>query len=267
MLLAVNVGNSRIAVGVFNESGEIISKIKISTDINKTSDEYISVIRSILEERTVNISLLDASVISSVVPQLTATIREALFNLVGVEPLIVGPGVKTGFSIRIDTPSELGGDMVANAAAVIHNKNVGKTASGPCVIIDMNTVTTVSAINSSNEYIGCCIVPGIQMSFEVMHGNTALLPNVSFSSPDKVIGKNSQDAVRSGVIFGNALMLDGFVYRFAREMRCRGEDLNLTITGEYAKYVLDVCSSEFIYDEELTLKGLFYIYRNNIKAI
>ena len=267
MLLAVNVGNSRISIGIFNDDGNIIYKFKISTDTNRTADEYISVIRTILNERSIDVSYVDASIISSVVPQLTETIFDTLFDLTKVKPLIVGPGVKTGFSIKIDTPAELGGDMVANAAAVIGKKKESFGAASPSIIVDMNTVTTISAINSANEYLGCCIIPGIQMSFDAMHGNTALLPNVSFLSPHVSIGKNSQESVRSGVIFGNAFMLDGFIRRFAKEMRCRTEDMNLTITGEYAKYVLDVCNSKFVYDEDLTLKGLFYICRNNINNI
>lgn len=265
MLLAVNIGNSKITVGIFDNCGKIVSKFKLATDTNRTSDEYASTVRAIMDGQCAKTSLIDSSVISSVVPQLTCTISEALFYLTNIHPLIIGPGVKTGFSIKIDTPAELGSDMVANTAAVIEKQKEAGSIAKPSVIVDMNTVTTVSAINSAYEYIGCSIAPGIQMSFDTMHSNTALLPNVSSASPRRVIGKNSQEAVRSGVICGNAIMLDGFVYRFAKEMRCKLEDLNLIITGEYARYVLDTCYSKFVYNEDLTLKGLYYIYRNNIK--
>ncbi|MBQ8848861.1 MAG: type III pantothenate kinase [Clostridia bacterium] len=265
MLLAVNIGNSHISAGIFNDSGALSVNFKISTDVNKTSDEYSTLIHSIISERNFDITQVDAVIISSVVPQLTSTMLNTLMRITGITPLIVGPGVKTGFSIKIDNPSELGADMVANTAAVIENQKRSGGQISPSVIVDMNTVTTVSAVNKSGEYAGCAIFPGVQMSFDSMHGNTALLPNVMLSSPQKAIGKNSQDSVRSGVILGNAIMLDGFVYRFSREMKCKIEELNLTITGEYAKSVINVCNSKFGYDEHLTLKGLYCIYRSNIK--
>ncbi len=265
MLLAVNIGNSRISVGVFDTNGELCCRYKISTDNNKTADEYSSLIRSVFSERGFDVARINFVILSSVVPQLTSTVTDALCQVTEKSPLIVGPGVKTGYSIKIDNPSELGGDIVANTAAVIGRQKSEYGQAFPSVIVDMNTVTTVSAVNKNGEFIGCSIFPGVQMSFDAMHGNTALLPNVMLSSPQRAIGRSSQESVRSGVIFGNAFALDGFVYKFAKEMKCRPEELNLTITGEYAKSVLDVCNSSFSYDENLTLKGLYYIYLNNKK--
>ena len=265
MLLAVNIGNSRVSVGVFDVNGDIYCRFKLSTDNNKTADEYSSLMRSIFSERGFDVTEINSVIISSVVPRLTVTVFDALRAVTEITPVIVGPGVKTGYSIKIDNPSELGGDIVANVAAVIgkQKKEHGKVL--PSVIVDMNTVTTVSAVNKNGEFIGCSIFPGVQMSFDVMHGSTALLPNVMLSSPQKAIGRSSQESVRSGVIFGNAFMLDGFVYKFAREMKCKIEELELTITGEYANVLMNVCNSKFTYDEDLTLKGLYYIHLNNIK--
>jgi len=264
MLLAVNIGNSRTSVGILDQDSKIIHKFKLTTDINKTSDEYSVLMSSMLSEREFDIPSIGGVILSSVVPQLTVTVAETLLMITGKEPLIVGPGVKTGYSIKIDTPSELGGDIVANSAAVILSQKSEKGRCSPTVIVDMNTVTTISAINCNGEFIGCSICPGIKMSFDAMHGNTALLPNVMLSTPQKAIGKNSQESVRSGVIYGNAFMIDGFINKYAKEMRCKKEELNLIITGEYARNILSVCDSAFTYDEDLTLKGLFHIYRNNI---
>lgn len=264
MILAVNIGNSRISLGIFDESGTLSVKFKISSDIGRTSDEYFSLINSLLRENNFDTASIDGVIISSVVPQLTLTITQTLSCLTEHTPVLVGPGVKTGFSIKIDNPSELGADMVANAASVIGRQKNNNGSLSDSVIVDMNTVTTVSAVNKNGEFVGCAIFPGVQMSFNSMHVNTALLPNVMLSSPRKAIGKNSQESVRSGVIYGNAFMLDGFVYKFAREMKCRPEELDLTITGEYATGVLDVCNSKFTYVEDLTLNGLYSIYRNNI---
>lgn len=263
MLLAINVGNSRISVGIFDNCGNISAKFKVSTDIHKTSDEYCVLLRSIITQSEINVNEIDAAIVSSVVPQLSKTISDTVYKLCGIKSIFVGPGVKTGFPIRIDNPSELGGDIVANAAASLELlKNSSELSA---VVVDMNTVTTVSAINAKGEFVGCYICPGIRMSFDSMHGNTAQLPNVSFSAPKHLIGKNSQDSVRSGVILGNAIMLDGFVYHIAKEMKRKADDLNLIITGEYAEYVIDTCNHKFTYDEDLTIKGLYCIYRNNIK--
>ena len=265
MLLAVNVGNSLISVGVFDTDGNLSLKFKISAEGARTSDEYSTLMRSIIVEQSLDIGRINASILSSVVPQLTSTIYDVLYRIVGEAPIMVGPGVKTGFSIKIDNPAELGGDIVANSAAVIAAKKEGNRIGVPSVIVDMNTVTTVSALNQRGEYIGCTIFPGVQTSLDSMRNKTALLPNVTLSSPQKAIGKNSQDSVRSGVIYGNAFMIDGFVYKFAKEMKCKLEELDLTITGEYAKGILEACNSKFKYDQDLTLKGLYCIYRNNIK--
>jgi type III pantothenate kinase len=172
--------------------------------------------------------------------------------------------VKTGFPIKIDSPSELGGDMVADTAAVLQRMGQKRKAA---IIADLGTVTTVSAVNASGEYVGCCIVPGVGISFESLHGKTAQLPNVMLSDAGKAIGKNSQDAVRSGVILGHAMMLDGFVGRFAKEMRCRAEEVQLMMTGEYASLIVNACRCPFETDPDLTLKGLFVLYQNTVQNL
>ena len=265
MLLTVNIGNSHIFAGIFDNSGKIALRFKISSDKNKTADEYRLIFQSVIEQHGGKIQNIDAAIIASVVPQLTYTLCDTIRDMVNITPTVVGPGVKTGFPIKIDSPAELGGDMVANtAAAIVYIKEFGRSDS-PTIIVDMNTVTTVSAISKNGEYIGCSIFPGIQMSFDSMHGNTAQLPNVSLVAPNRYIGKNTQDSVRSGVIFGHAMLIDGFVSRFSKEMHCKTGDLNLIITGEYAKYILSERGDQFYYDDTLTLKGLYYIYLNNIK--
>ena len=262
MLLAMNVGNSRISVGGFAKaSSELSFHFQIAADLNKTSDEYFVLLRALIREYTTEDYTIRGGILSSVVPQLTDTLRHTVARLIGKEPLVVGPGVKTGFAIKIDAPAELGSDMVANAAAVIDDlKKMGRSGI-PSVVVDMGTVTTVSAINQKGEYVGCAIVPGVRMSFDRMHGETAQLPNVTFSAPERAIGKNSQDSIRSGVIYGTAMMLDGFVGQFAREMKCRVEAMNLVITGEYASAVLPVCRYSYEEDPVLTLRGLFCLYR------
>ena len=266
MLLAVNVGNSRISVGCFASSApELLFQFQVATDLNKTSDEYFVLFCSLIQEQVAEGTTIDGAIMASVVPQVTETVRATVTRLSGKEPLLIGPGIKTGFPIKIDSPSELGADMVANAAAVIDDMK-GKDRS-PSVVVDMGTVTTISAINKNGEYVGCAIAPGIRMSFDSMHGQTAQLPNVILSAPEKVIGKNSQDAIRSGVIHGTAMMLDGFVGRFAREMKCQAEEMHLVMTGEYASAVASVCRYSFSVEKELTLRGLWCMYQKNAPSL
>ncbi len=259
MLMAVNVGNSRISIGFFREETcDLIAKFKIATDINKTSDEYLALIRAVVREEKIECEEISGCIFSSVVPQLTATVCDTLARFTGKQPLSVGPGLKTGFPIKIDTPSELGADIVANTAAV------RKSTARASVVVDMGTVTTVSAINAKGEYVGCSILAGVQISLDALHGRTAQLPNVMLMTPTRAIGKNSQESVRSGVILGHAILLDGMIERFAREMRSQPDELSLFATGEYALPVIKECKRNFVYDEDLTLKGLYYLYKNNI---
>ncbi len=266
MVLAVEIGNCRINFGTFNSELMPNTSFGIATDIKRTSDEYAIVINGIFEYYKILKEDIDGVSVCSVVPQLTDVIREAIVKLVGgVKVIVVGKGTKNGFPIKIDNPAELGTDLVANAAAVISVRNREGRSHSPCVIIDMGAATTIFALNSNNEYIGGSIVPGVKMSLEALHGNTAQLPNVTPVGPTRAIGKNSQESVRSGVVLGNAMMLDGFIRKFADEMRCNKE-IEVYATGEYAELVLPFCSGEIRYIPDLTLIGLYCIFQNNINT-
>ena len=265
MLLTVNIGNARISVGVFrDETDVLLAKYEIATDLYRTSDEYSNLMKSMLRERGVDADELTDGILSSVVPQLTETVKESMTSIVGKEPMIVGPGMKTGFPIKIDNPSELGGDIVADVAAALYwvRKEGQKKAA---VVAHVGTVTTVSAVNARGEFLGCAIFPGIRLSFETLHGKTAQLPNVSLCAPSAAIAKNSQDSVRSGVICGHAMMLDGFVERFAKEMKCSPDEVVCISTGRDAKYVGEICKRKFVFHEDLTLWGLLRLYQNTTK--
>lgn len=261
MILAVKIGNDRISFGVFENSdrAEVLHGFEISADIKKTADEYSCLIREMTLSCGLSLSDIDGAILSSVVPCLTETISETINKLVGVQPMTVGPGVKTGFPIKTDNPSELGADLVANAAAIVLDND----PKIPAIIIDMNTATTIFAINKKGEYIGGCILPGIRTSFDSLRDSTALLPNVSISVPDKAIGKNSADCVRSGVILGNAIMIDGFIEKIENEMGCANGEANLFATGEYAELLVGMFKRKVNYVADLTLKGLLRIYKKN----
>ena len=266
MVLAVDIDNSRVDFGLFDENGSLVKSFGIATDDRKTSDEYVSTVNGILTYYGVERREIRGAVILSVVPLLTDVLKDAVRKLAGeIEIALVGKGVKTGFAIKVDNPSELGADLVANAAAAVGILQAEQKPHRPCIIIDMGTATTVFALNAKGEFIGGSIMAGVGMSLEALHGRTAQLPVVSPSSPTRAIGKNSQDSVRSGVILGNAMMIDGFIEKFSAEMKCASEP-EIFVTGEYADAVIPYVKATVRYIKELTLLGAYTIYKNNLNA-
>lgn len=266
MLFTVDIGNSSISMGIFDDREcNLLSSFKIASDIHKTSDEYAVILKSLFEFNRIDVSDISGVVIASVVPQLTKVISDTVIKLTNKQPMTVGPGIKTGFPIKLDDPSDLGADIVCNVSAII---NIMKKKSNACrasIVVDMGTATTVCAINKTYEYIGGCIIPGVKLSFDVLHSKTALLPGVTLMPPKRAIGKNSEDSVRSGIILGNALMIDGFIDKFEREMKENCID-SVYITGGLADVIIPVCAHHMIYEPNLTLMGLYYIYQINKPA-
>ncbi len=261
MVLAVELDNAKISFGIFNE--EVMScKFDMSADIRKTSDEYLILAHSMFCSLGIKPEDIDGAAISSVVPQLTDVIVDVIKKLAGnIKIVVLGIGCKTGFPIKVDNPSELGGDIVANAAAV--SSMFGAGAKAPCVIIDMGTASTVFAMNGRGEFVGGAIIAGMGMSVDSLHDSTAQIPSVGIVPPIKAIGKNTRDSVRSGIIFGNAFMIDGFIDRFCDEMGVNSAEV--FITGDYANAVIPACTHKMQYIPNLTLLGLYCIYKNNIR--
>lgn len=262
MLFAIDVGNTSISCGVFSSAGELLHSFKLSSDMNRTSDEYISLIHSMFWANGLKKEDFSGAIICSVVPMLTHKMCECAKNVTGKKPKVVGPGLKSGFSIKIDNPAELGADMVANTAAVISlmGENIHNA-----IIIDMGTATTLSALTAEKEYIGSCILPGINVSLDSLHIQTAQIPSVAPAKINKAIGKNSSDSVRAGVILGNAIMIDGFIDKFEKEMKIEAGSAEIFVTGGLAPVVFSHIEKKFEYFENLTLLGLYFIYKNNTK--
>lgn len=262
MIIAVNISNSVISVGFFEDDNCTLSaSFELSCCIEKTSDEYLSTIKSIATDKGIVLHDINAAIISSVVPQVTSKISKAIQSLSKCVPILVGPGVKTGFMIKIDNPSELGGDMVANSSAALKMKDREKGA----IIADIGSVCTISALNKNGEYIGCAIFPGVPLSLDALHMNASQLPNINLLSSSKAIGKNTQEAIRSGVVLGQAIVIDGFVEKITKEMKLSSSEVDLFATGEYAEAVLSESRHSFMVDSNLSLKGLLYIYKNTLK--
>ena len=262
MILAIEIENSRINFGLFDDNSLLVNHFSIATDINKTSDEYAILINSIFDYYKIDYKTITGAIICSVVPMLTNVIFDLIKQIFAdIQIINVQKGIKTGFSIKVDNPAELGADLIANAAAVIEKLKSENAHNVSSIIVDIGTATTIFAINQNKEFIGGSIIPGIEMSFNTLHGKTAQLPNVTLIPPTKSIGKNSQESMRSGVLLGTAIMIDGFVDKFTKEMKT--DNIKVFVTGEYSQNVISLCSSTYEYIPNLTLFGFYCIYKKN----
>lgn len=256
MLLTVNIGNKETSIGLFND-GKLAFSGKIST-VNKSVDELAIAIKSIIELNGYHTGCFSSVILSSVVPQLTGNVKDAIGLLSRAEVTEVAPGIKTGFSIKIDDPSQLGADIVANTSGAIGLYGY------PVVVIDLGNSTTVFAVNSKKELVGGCILPGVNAAFDSLRLSTAQLPNISTKSPRNAIGKNTADSMRSGVVFGTAMAIDGFIERFKVELGIdHSEKIRIVATGIFASSILPCCKNAIEYEKDLTLKGLCNIMELN----
>ena len=198
--------------------------------------------------------LIDGAIISSVVPQVTGTIKSAVERFSSVSPLVVGPGVKTGLKIKIDNPAQLGSDLVVSAVAGIKEYGV------PQINIYMGTATAFSLIDSEKNFCGTSIGAGMGIEAEALSSKTSQLPNIAFETPKKVIGTNTVDSMKSGLIYQNAALIDGMIDRIEEEY---GGKCVLTATGRYASLVAPLCRHKIVVDKDMLLKGLIEVYYKN----
>ncbi len=253
MILAIDVGNTNIVLGAISD-GEVLREVRIHTDRHVTDAEIAISIRQVLEYCGLSVDSIDGSIVASVVPSVTDALRVALANLTGKKPLVVGPGMKTGMNVRIDDPSTLAADLAVGSIAAMQYYGT------PSIIIDMGTATTVVVVDKTGSYIGGAIYPGLHLSMEALSSGTSLLPSVSIAPPKKVIGTNTVDCMQSGAVFGTASMLDGMIDRMEEEMGCK---CTVVATGGLAGGIVPCCRHEIIYDSDLLMKGLWYLYQKN----
>lgn len=253
MILAIDIGNTNIVIGGIDSKKTYFIE-RITTTLGKTNLEYAITLKSILEIYHINAEEIEGAIISSVVPPLNRTLINAVKKITGITAKLVGSGMKTGLNILMDNPKAVGSDMIVNSIAAITEHEP------PIIIVDMGTATTLSVIDKNGRYIGGSILPGLRVSLDSMSANTAQLPRISLDTPKKVIGKNTVDCMRSGVIFGNAAMIDGMLTRIEEEL---GQKASIVATGGIAKVILPLCSHEICYDGTLLLKGLLALYEKN----
>jgi len=255
MILTIDIGNSNIVLGGVQEDA-IVFEARLRTEATKTSDQYCVDLKILLDVSNVRPEEIEGCIISSVVPQILNSFQTAIKKLTGKVSLVVGPGLKTGLDIRLENPGQTGADLVvADVAALREHKP-------PLIVIDMGTATTMSVLDENGAHIGGCIIPGVRISLDALTERTALLPGLQLDQPKRAIGRNTVDAMRSGIMIGTACMLDGMVERFEQEL---GKKTTVIATGGIAKFIVPLCKTPMVYDKDLLIKGLAALYRDNKK--
>ena len=248
MILLVDVGNSNILFG-FAKDGKIIDTCRLKSFTDKTSDEYYYLISPILKNYEV-----EDVIISSVVPLITSALRKALRKYYSKEPIIMGPGIKTGVQLKVDDPKTVGSDIICDVAGLRGVTN------DECIIVDLGTATKY--IYTKNQiFYGISIAPGVSVSMKALVSNAALLPSVELVCPKKVIGTSTITCIQSGVIFGAASQVDGMIERIKEELNC--PNAKVYATGGLCSLIVPLCKNEIVMLEDLTLTGLLKIYEMN----
>ena len=258
MLLAFDIGNTNIVIGVF-QNNKLAADWRIASDRKKTHDEYGLLVEQLFQCSGLKREDVKDIIISSVVPNLTDVIKRTCEQYFKRTPLVVGQGLKTGMPIRYDNPKEVGADRIVNAVAAIEEYGA------PLIILDFGTATTFCVINEKGEYLGGAIAPGVGISLNALVERTAQLPKVEMVVPDKVIGKTTVHAIQSGLLYGYCGMVDGMVRRIAAELALPLDQVKVIATGGLAEVIHANTETIQIIDQMLTLKGLLLLYNRNEK--
>ncbi len=254
MILTADIGNTNITLGIFQDD-DIIFISRLSTDRRRTESQYAVELKNILRLENIETDKIDGSIISSVVPELTRTIKQAVKMVTDCDSLVVAAGIKNGLKIATDNPKELGSDLVAGAVGAIAQYPL------PCLVMDLGTATKISVIDEGGIFLGCTIAPGVEISLNALSKGTSQLPAIELSAPANAIGTNTIECIRAGTVLGNACMLDGMADRLEKEL---GKPIKtLVATGGLAKEIVGCCKKEIIYNKDLVLEGLLAIYKKN----
>ena len=253
MILAIDMGNSNIVIGGIDQTRTYFVE-RVTTNHQKTELEYAVDIKNIMEIHSMPMSSIEGAILSSVVPPLTDVLLCAVKKITGKTPMLVGSGMKTGLNIKMDNPKTVGSDLIVEEVAALRDY------TPPIIVIDMGTATTVSAIDQKGNYTGGVIFPGLRVSLDSLSSKAAQLPYIGLNKPSKIIGKNTIDCMKNGIVYGNAAMIDGIVDRMEEEL---GSSVSLVATGGLASLVVPLCRRKICYDEALLLKGLMILYEKN----
>lgn len=256
MLLAIDIGNSNISVGLFDKARELRFLASLDTDSRKTADQISIDLMNLFTLYGCDIHDVSGAIFASVVPPINFMMEKALTRLLGKPPMMVGAGIKTGLNIRMEFNSQqLGADIVSNAVAALEKY------PAPIIMIDMGTATIISYISAKRCYEGGLMFPGVRLSLDALSDHTAQLPNISLQHPRHLIGKNTEDCMRSGIVYGTAGMLDGIIERIRGEFG--GREISVVATGGNAPVIVKYCKTPIVYDKFLLMNGLWAIYQKN----
>ncbi len=256
MILAIDIGNTNIVLGLFKEKENPI-QLRIRSDNFATTDEYASTILYLFEKNNINIRDIEGVIIGSVVPRLQFTMSRFVLKYMGIKAMTVGAGIKSGISIRVENHKEVGADRIANAVGAI------KKFGSPCIVIDFGTATTFDVVNEKSEYIGGVICPGINIAVAGLHSNTAKLPEIEITKPEFVIGKNTVHSMQSGIYYGYAGLINGLTERILNEEFSNCSNVNIITTGGLGRIFTNDLKYNVRYEPFLTLEGLKIIYNKN----
>jgi len=253
LLLVIDVGNTNIVFGVY-KGEHLLHAFRIATRKKNTSSEYLVLLNQLFGLFNIPTKEISGTVISSVVPPLTEVLQDTVRELTATEPLIVGPGIKTGVPIAVDNPREVGTDRIVNTVAAYTKYG------GPAIVVDLGTATTFDVISSSGEYLGGAISPGIGISMNALFNETAQLPRVEIKEPSRVIGKNTVESMQSGIFYGYVSLIDGMIARLKGELK---EEAITVATGGLAPLLATASQCIDKVDPDLTLEGLRILYAKN----
>lgn len=253
MILAIDIGNTNIMLGCMDGKKRYFTE-RLSTNKTKMEMEYAIDIRMIMDINGVSPEEIEGAIISSVVPPLTKIIQQALYKIIKKEALIVGPGIKNGMNILMDHPAQIGRDLIALAVGGIAEYKL------PLAIFDLGTATTLCVVDEKKNYIGGMIMPGIKTSLNALAENASQLKEIDLEPPRRVIGKNTTECMRSGMIYSNAAAIDGIIDRVEEEL---GQTVTVVATGGLADLIVPFCRRKVLLDKDLLLKGLWVIYNKN----
>ena len=261
MLLAVDVGNTNVVLGVF-EGDQLRASWRVQTERRRMPDEWGIMLITLLQHKGYQLNDISAAIISSVVPPLTAALREMIELYFKLPPLVVEPGVKTGIAIRYENPREVGADRIVNAVAAFHYYG------GPAIVIDFGTATTFDALSGNGEYLGGAIAPGINIAAEALFSVASRLFRVELTPPKQAIGRNTANSMQSGIMFGYIGLVEGLINRFCEELTVlsppvAGQKIKIIATGGLAEVVAKDGNFIDVVDQDLTLQGLRLIHELN----